>query len=44
MWEDLTIALSFVGFVAAVVLLVVELPPVLAAAQQFAREHREARR
>jgi hypothetical protein len=43
MWEDLTIALSCVGFVAAVVLLVVELPPVLAAAQEFARQHRQER-
>jgi hypothetical protein len=41
MWEVLTIALSCVGFVAAVVLLVVELPPVLAAAQQFAQQHRQ---
>lgn len=43
MWENLTIALSCVGFVAAVVLLVVELPPVLAAAQQYARQHRQGR-
>jgi hypothetical protein len=41
MWEDLTIALAIAGFVAAVVMLVVELPPVLAAAQRFARQHRQ---
>jgi hypothetical protein len=41
MWEYLTVALAVVGFVAAVVMLVVELPPVLTAAQRFARQHRE---
>jgi hypothetical protein len=41
MWEYLTIALAMVGFVAAVVMLVVELPPVLTAAQRFARQHRQ---
>lgn len=44
MWEDLTVALAFLGFVAAMVILMVELPPVLRAAQQFASQHREARR
>jgi hypothetical protein len=44
MWEYLAIAVSCVGFLAAVVLLFVELPPVLAAAQQFATKHREGRR
>ena len=37
MWEDLTIALSCAGFLAAVVVLLVELPAVLRAAQDYAR-------
>jgi hypothetical protein len=38
MWEDLTIALVCAGFVAAVALFVLELPAVVAAAQQYARQ------
>ena len=43
MWEDLTIALSCAGFLAALVLLLVELPPILRAAQDYARLHHEGR-
>jgi hypothetical protein len=39
MWEDLTIALACVGFLTAVAVLMLELPAVLRAAQDYARLH-----
>jgi hypothetical protein len=39
MWEDVTIALSCVGFLAAVVVILLELPALLRAAQDYARLH-----
>jgi hypothetical protein len=41
MWEDVTIALACVGFLAAVVLLLLELPAVLRAAQDCAHLHHQ---
>ena len=41
MWEDATIALSCAGFLAAVVVLLVELPAVLRAAQDYVRLHHQ---
>jgi hypothetical protein len=39
MWENLTIALAFTGFLAAVVVLMLELPAILRAAQDHANLH-----
>ena len=41
MWEDLTIGLACTGFLAAVVMLMLELPAVLRAAQDYARLHHQ---
>jgi len=44
MWEDLTIALACTGFLAAFVVLMLELPKVLRAAQDNARLHHQRHR
>ena len=41
MWEDVTIALACVGFLAAVVVLLLELPAVLRAAQDYTHLHHQ---
>jgi hypothetical protein len=40
MWESLTIALSCLGFAAAVILMLVELPAVLEQIRSWSAQHR----
>jgi len=40
MWEDITVALSLLGFLGAIALVLAELPAVIAQAQQAIKRHR----
>ncbi len=44
MWEYLTVALSCLGFAAAVTLMFIELPAVLEQVRRWSAEHRHASR
>ena len=44
MWEGLTIALSCVGFAAAFIMVMFELPAVLEQVQSWSAQHRHASR
>jgi len=40
MWEDVTVALSLLGFLGAITLVLAELPAVIAEVQQAVKRHR----